>query len=78
MRPTGYDGRPESRQLPGPVDGRALRTQVVIDGRAERESVDVDRLARAATSEATSSAVGVPRTTLTSGSVSIDRSYGGS
>jgi hypothetical protein len=77
-RTTGYEGRPERRQLPGPAEGRALRTHAVIDGRAEHESVGVDRLARATTSAATSSAVGVPRTTLTSGSASIDRSYDGS
>jgi hypothetical protein len=78
MSRDAYDGRPDPRQEPGPAAGRALRTQAVIDGRAERESVSVDRLASAATSAATSSAVGVPRATLTSGSAFIDRSYGGS
>jgi hypothetical protein len=73
-----YDGRPDPRQERGVAAGRALRTHAVIDGRAERESASVDRLVRATTSAATSSAVGVPRTTLTSGSASIDRSYGGS
>jgi hypothetical protein len=70
-----YRGRPEERQEAGPIDGRADRAQVEVAGRAGRASTAADRAAMIVTSAASSRSVGVPRTTLTSGSSSIDRAY---
>jgi hypothetical protein len=69
------DGRPDARQEPGPGDGRALRVQGVIDGWGPGSSVSLDRLARTVTSAASSSAVGMPLVTLTSGSSLTVRAY---
>lgn len=63
------------RQEAGGAPGRELRVQVEGGVGMERESVLVDAPASTATRAASSAAVGVPRTTLTSGSASIDRAY---
>ncbi len=63
------------RHEAGGAAGRALRAQVDGGVVAGRESVRVDRPASTTTRAASSAAVGVPRTTLTSGSASIDRAY---
>jgi hypothetical protein len=70
-----YRGRPEERQEAGPIDGRADRDQAEVAGRAGPESTAADRAATIATSAASSRSVGLPRTTLTSGSSFIDRAY---
>jgi hypothetical protein len=70
-----YRGRAEWRQERGRIDGRADVAQA--DGGVGREiaSIEVDLAATIATKAASSSLVGVPRTTLTRGSSSIDRAY---
>jgi hypothetical protein len=68
-------GRADARQEPGPPAGRALRTHEVIDGFRGSSSAIVDLAATTATSAASSSGVGTPRTILTSGSSFIDRAY---
>jgi len=69
------DGNADPRHEPGPAPGRALRTQAgTLDG-AECESVAMDRLTSTETNAARSSGAGVPRTTLTSASASIERAY---
>jgi hypothetical protein len=70
-----YRGRPEERQEAAPIDGRAERAQADAGGRAGRASTAADRAATIVTSAASSRSVGVPCTTLTSGSSSIDRAY---
>jgi hypothetical protein len=70
-----YRGSPEARQEAVPIDGRAERTQADPDGRGDLASTVADRAATTATSAASSASVGVPRTTLTSGSSFIDRAY---
>lgn len=68
-------GRPEVRQEAGPVAGRELRTQEVIDGGGGASSTLLDRKTSAASSAASSSSVGLPLTTLTSGSSFTVRAY---
>jgi hypothetical protein len=70
-----YRGRAEERHEAGRIDGRAVRVQAEAAGRAGRASTAADRAATTATSAASSRSVGVPRTTLTSGSSFIDRAY---
>ena len=70
-----YRGRPERRHEELPIDGRADIIQAETPGRAETASTEVDRAATTATRAASSRSVGTPRTTLTSGSSSIDRAY---
>lgn len=70
-----YRGRPEERQEAGRIDGRADLAQVEVVARAGRVSTAADRAATTATRAASSRSVGVPRTTLTSGSSFIDRAY---
>lgn len=70
-----YRGRAEERQDAGPIDGRADRAQADVRVRAGRASTVADRAATIVTSAASSRSVGVPRTTLTSGSSFIDRAY---
>jgi hypothetical protein len=55
--------------------GRALRIHALIDDGGAIALAVMDRLRSTPTRAATSSGVGVPRTTLTSGSSSIDRAY---
>jgi hypothetical protein len=74
---TIYRGRPDARQEVGTIDGRADRAQADVAGRVGVASTRVDRAATTVTRAASSSAVGLPRTTLTSGSVFIDRAYDG-
>jgi hypothetical protein len=57
------------------MPGRALRIHVLIDDGATVALAVMDRRISTPTRAATSSGVGVPRTTLTSGSSSIDRAY---
>jgi len=71
----GQLGRPDARQEGRPAAGRALRTQALIEGRGAGPSAGLDRLARAPNSAASSSGVGMPRTTLSRGSSSIDAAY---
>jgi len=73
-----YRGSAEARHEAGPIEGRAELVQAEVAGRGRVASTEVDRAASIATSAASSSSAGVPRTTLTSGSVSIDRAYDGS
>jgi hypothetical protein len=68
-------GTHDSRHEAGPALGRALLVQAVAAGAAGGRSTLVDRLSNAPTRAATSSGVGVPRTTLTSGSSFIDVAY---
>jgi len=68
-------GSPDPRQEAWPEDGRALRTHALMAGRGEGASTGLDRLTRAPNSAASSSGAGLPRTTLTSGSSSIDAAY---
>jgi|1186.fasta_scaffold1133511_1 hypothetical protein len=70
-----YRGRPEERQEAGRVDGRADLVQADAAGRDGRVSTLADRAATTVTRAASSRSVGVPRTTLTSGSSIIDRAY---
>jgi hypothetical protein len=65
----------EARHEEGRVDGRA--DMVHGDGRklGEIASIEVDRAATIVIRAASSCSVGVPRTTLTSSSSSIDRAY---
>jgi len=70
-----YWGRLECRHEELPIDGRADIIQAETDGREETAFIEVDRAATTATKAANSRSVGVPRTTLTSGSFSIDRAY---
>ncbi|GIF24464.1 hypothetical protein Ate02nite_71940 [Paractinoplanes tereljensis] len=70
-----YLGRAESRQLDAEGDGRAERAHDDTPGRETGAFTEVDRAASTVTSAASSRSVGVPRTTLTSGSLSIDRAY---
>ena len=70
-----YWGRPERRHEEWPIDGRADIIQAETGGRAETAFIEVDRAAKTAIRAANSRSVGVPRTTLTSGSSSIDRAY---
>ena len=67
--------RKSGRHEPGPAPGRPLRTHAPIDTCEGAESAGLNRLTSTATNAATSDAVGTPRTTLTSGSSSIDRAY---
>jgi hypothetical protein len=75
LRVMGYRGRPDTRQEPGPVNGRALRAHSDLGAGGGPAFTDLDRPSNTPTSAATSSADGVPRTTLTSGSSSIDQPY---
>jgi hypothetical protein len=70
-----YRGRPDERQEAGLVDGRADLVQAEVAGRGGGASIVADRAARTVTRAASSRSVGVPRTTLTSGSSFIDRAY---
>ena len=70
-----YRGCPERRHEGSPIDGRADIIQAETGGREETAFIEVDRAATTATKAANSRSVGVPRTTLTSGSSSIDRAY---
>ena len=55
--------------------GRALRVHAVVIFSGPLEFVGVDRVSRAPTRAASSSGVGAPRNTLTSGSSFIDVAY---
>ena len=68
-------GRPAARHEAGRTDGRALRTQALIDGSCGGSSVLLDRAASTAISAASSSSVGLPLTMLTSGSSVTVRAY---
>ena len=68
-------GSPEARQDPETPPGRALRDQFDTSAREECETRLVDPPASTLTRAASSSGVGTPRSTLTSGSVSIDTAY---
>jgi hypothetical protein len=70
-----YRGRPEERQEAGPIDGRADLVQAEVVAGVDGVSTAADRAATTATRAASSRSVGVPRTTLTSGSAFIDRAY---
>ncbi len=70
-----YRGRPERRHDRLLIDGRADIIQAETGVRGETASTEVDRAATIATRAASSRSVGTPRTTLTSGSSSIDRAY---
>lgn len=70
-------GRPEARQDGRRLAGRPLETQVEGVGLSECETWDLDRLTSAPTRAASSSGEGVPRTTLTRVSSSIDAAYDG-
>src|SRR4051812_50137601 len=70
-----YWGRPERRHEELPIDGRADIIQAETGVRGETASIEVDVAATTATRAASSRSVGVPRTTLSSGSSSIDRAY---
>jgi hypothetical protein len=69
-------GSAEVFQVAGAPVGRALRTHGVIDVLRGPSSALVDLAATSVTSAASSSGVGAPRTTVTSGSSFIDRAYG--
>ena len=69
-------GRPDVRQEGWAVDGRALRVHGEIEGRGGGGTARLVRLATAPISAASSSGVGLPRATLTRGSLSIDAAYG--
>ena len=70
-----YRGWVEARQEVGRIDGRADRAQADAPGIRGAASNWLDAVTSTVTSAASSSGVGLPRTTLTSGSVSIDRAY---
>src|SRR5689334_10656803 len=70
-----YRGRPERRHEGLAIVGRADIIHAETGGRGGVASIEVDRAATMATRAASSSSVGVPRTTLTSASSSIDRAY---
>src|SRR5262245_36987921 len=70
-----YRGRPEPRHEALLIDGRADISHAETGGRGAAASIAVDRAATTATRAASSRSVGLPRTTLTSGSSSIDRAY---
>ena len=70
-----YRGRAEARHEAGPADGRADRAHADRCGCTGAASTALDAAVRTVTSAASSSAVGSPRTTLTSGSAFIDRAY---
>src|SRR3954451_1739158 len=70
-----YWRRPERRHEEWPIDGRADIIQAETGVRGETASIEVDVAATTATRAASSRSVGVPRTTLSSGSSSIDRAY---
>ncbi|GAA2640845.1 hypothetical protein [Paractinoplanes durhamensis] len=70
-----YLGKVDRRQPEAGIDGRADLVQLDIDAGREGASTEVDRAASTVTRAASSKSVGAPRTTLTSGSLSIDRAY---
>src|SRR3954447_10773790 len=70
-----YRGRLELRHEELPIDGRADIIHAETGGRGGTASIQVDRAATTATRAASSRSVGLPWTTLTSGSSSIDRAY---
>lgn len=70
-----YRGSVDCRQDAEPIDGRADIIQAEVARRGGAASMVLDLAATTVTKAASSASVGVPRTTLTSGSVSIDRAY---
>jgi hypothetical protein len=76
-RPVIYRGSPEARHEAGPIDGRAELVQAEAAARGREASTEVDLVSNTVTRAASSSSAGLPRTTLTSGSVSIARAYDG-
>ncbi len=72
---TIYRGCADCRQEAGRIDGRADLAHAEGTAGGGAASIRMDRAVTTVTSAASSRSVGAPRTTLTSGSSSIDRAY---